>query len=289
MLFKRFALGVIAAVLFTSIAIAQQPAAVATVEVSASMKEAEVGQQVRLTVVAKDASGKVVNEQPSTYFAGPFDIAADDESGNVKLFGAGQVTAGALVGGKPGFTTFTVKPATIKTVEVAPLKTPLVVGGTTQLEATTRIFSGDPRTGVPITWSSDKPSVASIDAGGVITAVGPGSTTIKATAGTASGTTTITVVKSNIRSLMIEPASSTARTGDVVHFSAKGTPSNDFTPRWSVSGSGATIYPDGAFVAEQPGTYIISAASGNISATASVLVTPRNAEQQLEVVGRAPF
>ncbi len=55
---------------------------VKTVQVTASKKEAEVGQQVKLSVVAKDASGKVVTEQPSTYFAGPFDIAAADESGN---------------------------------------------------------------------------------------------------------------------------------------------------------------------------------------------------------------
>src|SRR5262249_11542455 len=75
----------------------------------------------------------------------------------------------------------------------------------------------------------------------------------------------------------------------VVHLTANGTPSNNFTPRWSVSGSGATIYPDGAFVAEEPGTYVISASSGNISATASIEVTPRNAERRLEVIGRVPF
>ena len=71
MYIKRFALGVIvSASLFALIAFAQQ-SSVATVEVTASQKEAEVGQQVKLTVVAKDANGKVLNERPSTYFAGP--------------------------------------------------------------------------------------------------------------------------------------------------------------------------------------------------------------------------
>src|SRR5678816_480330 len=74
---------------------AQQPSpspaasTVKTVEVSAPVKEAEVGQQVKISVVAKDASGNVVNEQPSTYFAGPFDAAAADENGNIKLVGPG--------------------------------------------------------------------------------------------------------------------------------------------------------------------------------------------------------
>src|SRR6185369_13983200 len=289
MYIKRFALGVVvSASLFALIAFAQQ-STVATVEVTASPKEAEVGQQVKLTVVAKDANGKVVNEQPSTYFAGPFDAATADDSGVIKLHGPGEVIAGAIVGGKNGFTTIIVKPASIKTVEIEALKAPLVVGGTFQLAATTRIFSGDPRTDVPVTWTSDKPSVATINSGGIITATGVGTANIKATAQGASGTTTITVVKSNLRSLAIEPATTSAKTGDVVHFTAKGTPSENFTARWAVSGSGATIYPDGAFVAEQPGTYVINASSGNAGATASIVISPRSAEREVQLVGRVPF
>src|ERR1041384_5175525 len=109
----------------------QQSTATSTVnnvQVTASVKEAEVGQQVKVTVVATDASGNVLKEQPSTYFAGPFDIAAVDDNGNVKLFGTGEVTVGAIVGGKPGLTTFMVKAPSIKTVEIAPLKAPLAGG-----------------------------------------------------------------------------------------------------------------------------------------------------------------
>jgi hypothetical protein len=289
MYIKRFALGfIVSASLFALIVFAQQ-SPVATVEVTASQKEAEVGQQVKLTVVAKDASGKVLNEQPSTYFAGPFDAATADESGVIKLHGPGEVIAGAIVGGKNGFTKITVKPASIKTVEIEAVKAPLVVGGTFQLAATTRIFSGDPRTDVPVSWTSDKPSVATIDAGGIVTAAGVGTANIKATAQGANGLTTITVVKSNLRSLAIEPATSSAKTGDVVHFRAKGTPAEDFAARWAVSGSGATIYPDGAFVAETPGTYVINASSGNVAGTASIVISPRNAEREVELVGRIPF
>src|SRR6266404_4947003 len=91
---------------------AQQPSpssAVATVEVKASVTEAEVGQQVKLTAVAKDAGGNILNEQPTSFFAGPFDIAAADDTGIVRLFGPGEVTAGAVfANNKSGFTTFTV-------------------------------------------------------------------------------------------------------------------------------------------------------------------------------------
>ncbi|HEX3250113.1 MAG TPA: hypothetical protein VHS05_11845, partial [Pyrinomonadaceae bacterium] len=106
-----------------------------TVQITASVKEAEVGQQVKVTAVAMDAAGNVVKEEPSTYFAGPFDIAAVDDNGNVKLFGTGEVTVGAIVGGIPGLTTFIVKAPSIKTVELTPLKTPLVVGDSMLIEA----------------------------------------------------------------------------------------------------------------------------------------------------------
>lgn len=264
-------------------------AIVKTVEVAASTKEAEAGQQVKIIVTAKDASGAAVNEKPSTYFAGPFDIAAADDDGNVKLFGTGEVTVGAIVGGIPGFSTFMVKAPTVKTIEITPVKTPLVTGGNVQLDAVTRIFNGDPRTGVPINWTSDNAQVALVDAAGVVTGVGSGKATITAMSGAATTTTTITVVKNNLRSLSVTTGAKTARTGDVVRFTVKGDPSGDFTTRFAVSGNGATVDSDGAFIADLPGTYIVTAMSGNVSSSASIVVTPRNLERELEVIGRAPM
>src|SRR5215216_3352790 len=262
---------------------------VTSVQVTPSVKEAEVGQDVKLTVVATDASGNVIKEKPSTYFAGPFDIAAADEDGNVKLYGTGEVLVGAIVGGKPGFSSFMVKAPSIKTIDIRTLKSPLVVGGSMQLDAVTRIFNGDPRTGVPINWTSDNAQVATVDAGGVITGVGPGRATITATSGAASTKTTVSVVKNNLRTLSITAGAKSARTGDVIRLNARGEPAGDFATRWSVSGNGATIDADGAFVAEQPGTYIVTGTSGNLSSSTAIVVTPRTLERELELVGRAPM
>lgn len=262
---------------------------VATVEITPSAKEAEVGQQIKLTAVAKDEKGNVVNEAPSTYFAGPFDAATADENGILRLHGPGEVIAGAIVSGKTGFTKIMVKPAGIRKVEIAEISAPLVVGGTVQMSATTRIFSGDPRTDVPISWSSSNPRVAMIDAGGVVTAVSPGRAVIKAIAQGVGSTTAITVVRNDLRTLSIDPKSAKVRAGDVVYLTAKGIPASRFTARWSVNGSGAMVYADGAFVAEAPGTYVVTANVGNVSATAAITVAPRDVERGLKVVGRVPF
>jgi uncharacterized protein YjdB len=286
---KFFAVVLVTISLLTISVAAQQTnsSVVKTVIVTAPVKETEVGQQVQVSVVAKDASGNIVNEKPSTYFAGPFDIAAADENGVIKVFGSGEVTAGAIVGGQAGFVTFVVKPASVKSIEISPIASSLLVGSTIQLEAVARIFTGDPRNGVPITWSSADPRIVSVDASGVVTGVGPGSTTITATSGAATATTRVSVVKNTLRSLSVSADASTARTGDVVHFKAKA--DIDFTPRWSVTGNGATVYPDGGFVAEQPGSYVVTASSGNISASASIVITPRNLERELTTVGRVPI
>ena len=268
---------------------ASATAPVKTVQVTPSAKEAEVGQQIKLTAVATDAAGNVVKEQPSVYFVGPFDVAAVDDDGNVKLFAPGEVVAGAIVGGVPGLAKFMVKAPSVKTVEIAPLKTPIVVGSNVQLDAVTRIFNGDPRTGVPIIWTSDNAQVATVDAGGVVTAIGPGKATITATSGTATTKTTINVVKNNLRSLSVTAAAKSARTGDVIRLTAKGDPAGEVATQWSVSGSGAMIDPNGNFVAEKPGTYIVTATTGNMSSSTSIVVAPRNLEREIKLVGRVPF
>ena len=108
--------------------------------------------------------------------------------------------------------------------------------------------------------------------------------------GTATANTTVSVVKSNLRSLAVAAGRKSARTGDVIRFQRqRQIPTSDVTTRWSVSGNGATIDADGRFVADRPGTYIVTATSGNISSSASIVVTPRNLEREVELVGRAPF
>ncbi|HYE66047.1 MAG TPA: Ig-like domain-containing protein [Pyrinomonadaceae bacterium] len=266
--------------------------AVKTVEITPATLEAEVGQQVKFAAVAKDAAGKPLSEKPSVWVAAPFDLAAADESGLVSFYNPGEVQVLAIVGGVPGFAKVTVKPMRVAVIDVAPVTTPIMVGGTIQLHATPRTSNGNPRQDLTITWSSDDLSVATVDAAGLVTGVAPGKARLRASADGASGVTTITVVKSTLSGLLVEPRSTSVRTGDVVRFKAQpqgaAGQAGDAAVRWTVSGEGATIEPDGGFVAERPGTYIVTATSGGHISSASVVVAPRNVERDIKVVGRAP-
>src|SRR5262249_11105546 len=158
----------------------------------------------------------------------------------VSFYQPGEVMVGALVGGKPGFTKVMVKPAPVKTVVIDPVTAPLVVGGTLKLNASARIFNGDPRTDVAISWASDNPGIATVDPAGVVTGIGQGKATLRAAVGAANGSIPITVAKNPLKGLTVEPASTNARTGDVIHFTAspQGT-AEKFAPRWEVNGDGA--------------------------------------------------
>ncbi len=257
------------------------------VEVSPPEAKAEVGQQVKFTAVGKDASGQVVPGTPSLWFAAPFDLAGV-ENGTVTLYQPGEVRVGAVIGGKTGYAKITVLPAPVARIDIAKPRA-LVVGASQVLSATARNAQGDPQANAKITWASDTPSVASVDAAGVVTGLRPGQAKLRATSGKASGNVAVQVLSNPVATLAVEPKTAQARTGDVVHFTAAakdqhGGNVKDASVRWEVLGNGAAIYPDGAFVAEEPGTYIVKASSGAREATTSVAVAPRNVERGIEVV-----
>lgn len=273
-------------------ALARQEPAVTTVEIAPATVNAIVGQKLKFTAVAKDASGKRLDLKPSVWLAGPDDIAGVDESGTVTVYSAGEARVGAMIGGVTGYATVIVRSAPVARIDIAPVIAPIVVGGAQKLDALGRSLNGDPRGEAVIEWVSDNPDVATVDAAGLVTGLRPGKATLRASAGKASNTVTVEVITNPVSRLAISPVSTKARTGDVVRFKADargagGAVVNNPSLRWAVGGEGAMIADDGAFVAERPGTYVVTAVSGEHATLASVVVAPRNAEREVQVVGRA--
>jgi hypothetical protein len=266
-----------------------------TVEITPTNIQAHVGDKIKFTAVAKDDAGKTIDVKPMLWIALPPDIAGADDEGNVIFRAAGQVTVGAVVAGKPGFATVTVGTPPPVAVEVTPLQQPLVVGGSTVLTATARSANGDPRTDVAIHWSSKAPAIATVDDSGLVKALAPGTAALLATAGPARGEITVQVVADTLQKISLEPKAANAKTGDVVHFTAKpiatkgaAAAAKELLTSWSLSGPQGSIFPDGAFVANLPGTYEVTAAIGGHTASASIVVAPRNVRRGLDVVAHIP-
>jgi plastocyanin len=265
----------------------EEESKVVKVEVTPAEAKGAVGDKIKFTAVGKDATGNVLPDKVSMWFAAPFDTAGADKDGVVTIFQPGEVIVGAKVGAKIGRARITVENPHVKTIELIGPVNPLVVGSTYRLAALPRNANGDPRSDVALSWASENSSVATVDPAGLVRAAKPGSTKIRASGDGANGETVLTVIRNSVATLDLDPATSKVRTGDVVRFHVQAKSKQGAMKAqiaWAVEGSGAQIWPEGTFVAESPGTYTVVASVGSRTAVASVVVTPREVTREVEVV-----
>ncbi len=266
---------------------AEEESKVASIEVTPLKSTAAVGTKLQFKAVAKDANGQALPDAVKHWYAAPFDSAVAEDTGEVTFVQPGEITVEAVIGKKIGYAHISVGRPHIARIEVTGPSAPLAAGATHRLTAVPRNADGNPRTDIALTWTSETPSVASVDAAGMVHAVKPGDAKIRAAGDGVTGETTVRVAKNSVLSLEVSPATANAKTGDVLHFTAKAKKGGAISTEvsWSVQNSGAGILPDGSFVAERPGTYTIQATVGDHASFASVVVAPRNIARQTEVVG----
>ena len=149
---------------------------------------------------------------------------------------------------------------------------------------------------VKITSSNE--NVANPDAFGNIYAGQAGKATITADVDGISTAVNIRIVENPVTRMSLSSEMDQARTGDVFHFQAKaydkqGNEVSDAPVTYAFTGvaddvsssADGLIKNDGRFVANEPGMYTITAASGPYAATKTVKVLPRNVQRKLELVG----
>ena len=146
----------------------------ASVEISPKAIDAHVGEKIKFSATAKDAAGNLIEEKPQVWFAAPFDLAGANEEGEVTFHAPGMVMVGAVIAGKAGYATVNVTDSKVTAVEIEPPSYPSVVaGGAEKLTAIVRSANGNPRTDVAVKWTSEKSSIASVDAAGLVTGIAP--------------------------------------------------------------------------------------------------------------------
>ena len=172
------------------------------------------------------------------------------------------------------------EPPVATTLNISPASVDLSsFGETLQLTATVLDQNGQPIASAPVSWAIDDNSVATVDAGGLVTAVQNGSATVSATSSSASGTTSVTVAQ-RLASIDVSPAADTLfAVGDSLQltaepFDANGNPVQDATITWSSEDDAvATVDSNGLVTAAGNGTANITAAAGGASGTAAVTVS----------------
>ena len=260
----------------------------------------QVGDTVRLRAVAYDSAGREYDAARTRWFQSLGYFEGSVDSGGLVTGGAtGTIVVSAVMspraGGRPvtAFARVTVLPPPAARIAIEPMVTRLYAGQTLVLTAATYAANDDRRYD-QVVWSSDAPAVVAVGAGGRITAARPGRATLTARAGNVRETMRVTVVANPVASVAVEPATASARTGDVVKLalvakSASGAAVTDAAGEWSLSRGGAEIGADGRFVAERPGTYRVTGTFAGRSAEAVIEVRARDARRPTTLVGRLPL
>jgi uncharacterized protein YjdB len=87
----------------------------------------------------------------------------------------------------------TVVSAVIASVVITPGQVTIAPGATAQLQAAAFDPTGKPVSGLPIEWSGSNPGVATVNATGQVTGIGPGTMVVRAVIGTMSSQASVTV------------------------------------------------------------------------------------------------
>ena len=252
---------------------------VASVTVSPSPASVQQGATVQLTATPKDANGNPLNGRVVTWSSNNTAVARVNGSGLVTGVGAGTATITATSEGQSGTSDVTVTLAPVASVTVTPSPASVAVGLTVQLTATPKDANGNPLSGRVITWSTDNPSVATVDGSGLVTGAAVGSATITATSEGKSGTSSITVTAVPVASVTVTPSPASVQAGQQVQLTAtlKDANGNVLTGRvvtWSSNRTSvATVGGNGLVSGVTAGSATITATSEGKSGTSSITVT----------------
>ncbi len=119
----------------------------------------------------------------------------------------GSANISAVLNQANGSLAVAITAAAVSSVAVTPPNTPLVTGGTQQYTLTaTNSDNSTTNVTSSTTWNVTPASVASINASGLLTAVGPGSFALTATYGTFSAAAVGTVTASALTAIAVTPA-----------------------------------------------------------------------------------
>ena len=254
----------------------------------ASASLTSIGATQQFIAVARDANNVIVPGVEFTWTSSIEAVATvDPTTGLATATGHGATNIVAAIGEVHGSALLTVNLVpTVARVVVTPAAATLTsLGATQQFTAEARDASDAVIPGIPFSWTSSAPEVASIGGDmGLATVTGNGASTIAASANGVSGTAILTAdLDETITSIVVSPASASLATiGATQLFTAVARDANNaivpgvaFT--WSSSSeSVATVDPaTGLATAARHGETNIVAAIGDVQGSASLTVDLR--------------
>jgi uncharacterized protein YjdB len=170
------------------------PVPVASVLVAPGEISLIAGQTRQLTATPLSATGQALPDRSVQWETSNATIATITSSGLVTAIARGAATVTATSGGHSGQALVTVEqPVARVVVSFDSLR--MLPGESRPLLAGALDVADHPIPDLPVNWTSSAPQIASVDAGGLVTAIAAGSATVTARIDTASATVAVEVTK----------------------------------------------------------------------------------------------
>ena len=276
----------------TAVALLALAALQATPQVPLTVEPREVEVAVdattRLTVrgVAPESVAAWVSADPA--------VASVDQDGTVTALRPGATLVYVIADGRSASTRVTVPALPPARIEVSVPGGEVFAGVGAPVRAVVRDRQGSVVDVPGLRFSTGSSRIATVDVAGRLQGHAPGVTTVRVEGGGVVGEAEVRVRANPIREYDLVPDRPRVRTGDVVRFrvegrDARGGEAGPLVPAWSVDGGGAEVGAegsDGVFVAERPGTYVVTAYLGpDVIRRAIVDVAERRDPGQLVSLG----
>jgi hypothetical protein len=256
------------------------------------------GDSLQLQAHLQDASGASVSGTPIRFFMAGGHFEAEVREDGMVYAGATATIPVSVVAFRQG------EPPLIERVEVRIVPGPaarielgtaperMVVGQAFRVTARSFSRDDDLRDDL-VDWSSSNASVLQVSPRGVVTAVGPGTATVRAAVGGVEATRSVEVLATQVARVELTPGETSARQGDVIRFQARalddqGREIEGLRPVWSFFPGQGLMDDDGRFVGYDPGEYTVLASFGGATAQAALDLEARDVRRPVEVVGRLP-
>lgn len=269
----------------TALAAPAAAQSVARIEITPDRVEVAMGDTARLSAEAYDAAGRPV-DVPIQWLTS-YEVGRIDSTGAFVGLAIGERAVIASAGGVTASVPVIVRPRPAARVEPVLPATTIAAGSWLPLDARAMDEAGRIVFGAPLEWSSGDPAVAEV-VGPFVVGRRPGTATLTVASGPATAPTVITVTAAPAGALALAGPDGPLRTGDVHRLTAtaggRALPAEAW-PRYAVTGPAARAWPDGTFVAEEPGDYVVTAELGGATAAAAIRVEARAHDTALELVG----
>ena len=240
-----------------------------------------IGGTVQLSATVLDERGQPVADAVVAWRSSDDAVATVSAEGLVTAVGNGVTQVTARSGSAEASVPVSVMQSA-SSITIEPSSATLMsIGGTVQLSATVLDERGQPVADAVVAWRSGDEAVATVNAEGLVTAVGNGMTEVTARSGSAEASVPVSVMQS-ASSITIDPASATLMSiGATVQLSAmvldeRGQPVADAVVAWR-SGDEAvvTVNAEGLVTAVGNGVTQVTARSGSAEASIDVTVNIR--------------